>query len=940
MSAKRYNHGMSLSTSTVTICSTARLVRGVNLQYQQRQLECGIGQWQTTETYTLQQWLDGLIGDAALLGLLPSDALPTLILSSVAEAHLWEQAIATCLEKHEAAALFDIRALSRSAIEANQLMCDWQISEADINQNFISQETRQFLRWRHTFESLCAKQNAIEAARLTALQIALIEKHQLHLSKEVPLPQRVMLAGFDRITPLENCLFEYLKACGVQVEMLAINAANTSHVEYYALSDSHAECRAAVAWAKQKLVENPRVQLAIISPVLGNIRRELADLLDDTFHPETLQPSRCESPRCYDFSLGLALTEYPIVHSALQLLRLASSKANMSFEDVTPILQDVYWSSQAEMDARAQLDAYLRQRLNASYGLETLLKQADKLQADGVQLFALIEHLGMVRQFQNQHQQRQLPSAWVAAFVGLLDALNWANSRGVASKGLFGRSLSSHEYQAQQAFIKGLKELGALDAILGKITANEAVQKIAELCSATMFQAEATGDIHIQILGLLETPAVQLDAVWALNMNDQHWPPPVKLNPLLPAELQRSRGTPNASAGIQSEFASLVQQRLMVSAPEIVFSYAIKEDERELRPSPLLSINPSATPLKQPDIIQTLAENMAQPAAMQMVDDFMAPAVLPDEKVRGGVKLFSTQAICPAWAFYQYRLGANKLETPIDGLDNMSRGSLLHKVLQYFWQDCGNLSNLKAMDGEQRVTAIDAVIEKSMQALKDEIGHNEVSFNLPPQVMLIEQHRLQQLMQFWLDLELERADFEVQACEQKHTLEVEGLPLNLTIDRIDTLADGGIVVIDYKTGSMVANKSWADDRIAEPQLPIYAALALKDEQVLAVCFAKIRTDETKFIGLSAEEGVLPEVTALAKVRANSAFKRFDNWDALLQHWHTSLTTIAQEIKSGVAGVIFNNESDLDYCDVKPLLRLPERRMQFERMQATLKSGDE
>lgn len=915
---------MSLTSNTVTICSTARLVRGVTLQYQQHELELGISQWQAAEICTLQQWLDALIGNAALLGLLPDDALPALTLSTVAEVYLWEQAIETCLAKHEASALFDIRAMAKSAIEANNLMLNWQISEADINHQFITQETRQFLRWRHTFVALCAKQYAMEAARLTALQIELITQFQLQLTKEIALPKKITLAGFYRITPLEKSLFDVLGACGVQVEMLTANSCIDPKIEYFSASDANRECRAAVAWAKQKLAENPRAQLAIISPVLGNIRRELADLLDDAFHPETLHSSYFESPRCYDFSLGLALTEYSMVHSALQLLRLAATKAMMSFEEVTSILQDVHWGNHAEIDARAQLDAYVRKNLNATYSLDALIKQASKLHHNGIQLDMLHEHLSLISKFKSQGKSRQPPSNWVTAFVNLLDLLNWAQAR----------ALSSHEYQTQQAFYKCLKELGALDAILGNVSASEAVQKITELCNSTMFQAESTGEIHIQILGLLETPAVQLDAVWALNMNDQHWPPSVKLNPLLPAELQRSRGTPNASAAVQSQFAALVQQRLMSCAPEIVFSYAIKEDERELRPSPLLDSSQFNLLLKQPGALQTIAESLAQPASMQMLDDFMAPQVLPDEQVRGGVKLFATQAICPAWAFYQYRLGAGKLETPIDGLDNMSRGSLLHKVLQFFWQECRSLSKLKAMDNEQRVIAIDEAINKSIVALA-----NEISISIPPQVMQIEQQRLQQLMQVWLDVELLRADFTVTECEKKYQLAVEGLALNLTIDRIDTLADGGLVVIDYKTSSTVASKSWADDRIAEPQLPIYAVLALKYEPVAAVCFAKIRSDETKFIGLSAEQDVLPAVSALAKVSKNSAFQQFDDWDALLEHWHISLTNIAQEIIAGVASVAIVNEADLAYCDVKPLLRLPERQLQFEHMQAALKADE-
>jgi len=932
LSTNRYNYGMPLTPKTITICATARLVRGVLAQHQKSQLKNGITQCKSAEAYTLQQWLDMLIGNASLLGLLPSDALPTIRLSTVAETYLWEQAIETCLAKHEAAALFDIRSMAKSAIEANDLMLSWQLSETDINQQFITQETRQFLRWRHTFEAMCAKQNAIESTRLTSLQIALFTQYLHEITKELALPKHIKLAGFDRVTPLESDLFTLLGNCGVEVEMAASKLHNNAHIEYYAVVDANSECRAAVAWAKQKLTDNPNAQLAIISPALASIRRELGDLLDDTFHPETLHSSLYEAPRCYDFSLGLALTEYALVHSALQLLRLSANKADLIFDEVTPLLQDVYWGSQNELDARAQLDAHLRRSMSASYSLDALIKQASKLLANGIQLDELLKNLTQVLRFQNQAsssvqsshfgKSRQMLSAWVEAFVHLLEELGWAKTH----------SLTSHEYQTKNAFYKCLKELTALDAIFGNVSANVAVQKVTEICNATMFQAEAKGDIHIQILGLLETPAAQLDAVWALNMNDQHWPPAVKLNPLLPADLQRKRGTPNASAAAQSQFASLVHQRLMSCAPKVVFSCAMKENDRELRPSPLLQAD--ATFKQPPNTITTFAESLAQPAQLEMLDDYIAPAVLPDENVRGGVSLLGAQAKCPAWAFYQYRLGAAKLETPVDGLDTMSRGSLLHKVLQLFWLDCERLSHLKALSEQQLNEKIDIAIEKSIEAL-----NSEINYHIPSQVLQIERNRLKQLMNAWLALELERADFVVEACEKKFELAVEGLKLNLSIDRIDKLTEGGLVVIDYKTSSLVTNTSWAEDRITEPQLPIYVVLALKYEQVVAVSFAKIRSDETKCIGLSAEEGVLPKVIALDKVTKSSAFYEFTDWDALLEHWYLSLINIAQEITAGVASVTVNNEADLIYCDVKPLLRLPERLLQFEHMQVALKNGN-
>ena len=148
---------MELLPHSITICSTARLVRGIALRDRQHLELEGVAQWQASEAYTLQEWLHNLILHATLLGELPSDALPSLTLSAVAEAFLWEQAISACLATHEAAALFDIGALAKSAMEANQLLCDWQIAESEMQQFFIGQETRQFLRWRASFQLLCSQ---------------------------------------------------------------------------------------------------------------------------------------------------------------------------------------------------------------------------------------------------------------------------------------------------------------------------------------------------------------------------------------------------------------------------------------------------------------------------------------------------------------------------------------------------------------------------------------------------------------------------------------------------------------------------------------------------------------------------------------------------------------------------------------------------------------
>jgi len=93
--------------------------------------------------------------------------------------------------------------------------------------------------------------------------------------------------------------------------------------------------------------------------------------------------------------------------------------------------------------------------------------------------------------------------------------------------------------------------------------------------------------------------------------------------------------------------------------------------------SPLLAGLPSAATERFP-VARGIIEQLANGASLVCVDDWRAPPVQEGEKVRGGTGLLKAQAICPAWAFYRYRLGARALGEPVAGLDAAARGTLLH----------------------------------------------------------------------------------------------------------------------------------------------------------------------------------------------------------------------------------------------------------------------
>ena len=904
-----YNIDMLNLTPHLILCTTARLSRGLQL-HQQQQLSIKQTQWQTPVIMTLQQWLTQLMQQAMLAGDVDVAHFPVINLNAVAEKMLWQQAIQSSIEKHRLAELFDVASLADAAMQANQLLLEWQISDAQLDDYFQSVETRQFLRWRFAFQALCSDKNALECARVLAMQIDYLAISSL------PLPTSIELAGFDRITPLEQRLIANLQAKNVKVTFLQHPQKN-NNAQQIACDDINAECRAAVAWTKQTLTHNPQANLAIITPILGNIRSKLADLLDDIFHQETLHPSLYEAPRIMDFSIGAPLGEHAMIANGLRLLRLAASGQSAAQADLSALLLDSYWTEATETDARHLLDAQMRKKLSRNVSLQSLLVLAQKMTETGLATF--FAHIAALQNAQIQWRGKRKASDWAAHFSQLLSDINWANTR----------ILSSYEYQAQQAWLKALQNLADLDALTSPISAMDAANRLNQICSANMFLPETKGTPNIQILGMLESSAIALDGAWVLGMNDQHWPPPARPNPLLPIKLQRDENMPNADTDIQADFAQKVQQRLISSSHAIIFSWAHKEADRELRASPLLNDLPFCDAVSP---INTLAETLSMQvqASIELIDDAIAPAIsLEDiniiEQLRGGSALFEAQAICPAWAFYQYRLGAKALESPTDGLDSLARGNLVHAVLQQFWLNCKSATQLKVMNNIQLETAINQAIDAAFKAI-------HAIENVPKQILLIEQQRLLPLINAWLQHEKQRVDFTVQACEEQKILTIEGLEITLRIDRIDALEYGELVIIDYKTGSSKpSHSSWADARITKPQLPLYASLVLKDEQVVAACFAKVDLLEPQFSGVAASDA-LPDITAFDALKGNSAFKEFDSFEALILHWQQSLTAIAQEIKAGVANVKFEKETDLLYCEVKPLLRLPERALQFEQNQ--------
>ncbi|MDX1519347.1 MAG: PD-(D/E)XK nuclease family protein, partial [Gammaproteobacteria bacterium] len=349
-----------------------------------------------------------------------------------------------------------------------------------------------------------------------------------------------------------------------------------------------------------------------------------------------------------------------------------------------------------------------------------------------------------------------------------------------------------------------------------------------------------------------------------------------------------------------------VLSRLVDSASRVVLSYPGHDKDRELRPSPLLEqVTVSENGLDDAELSGTFYGTLPGTAPFEIFQEQYAPDIDRDRPASGGSSLFRDQALCPFRAFAHHRLHADTIDTTDIGLNAMQRGSLVHRVLQLVWD---RLKNSKALKNTSDAVLEDYITRAVNDAIQQLAGIRSDTFS--DRFRRLEQQRLVRMVRDWLLIDLERPAFTVTATEKGHHVLFAGITLNLRLDRIDQLADGRLVIIDYKTGN-VSLRDWEGDRPAEPQLPLYAITS--EGEVAALVYASLKTGDMQYIGLAQEDVSMP-----GKVYPDAS------WESRLEHWKTVLADLGGEFLGGLAAVAPENDKACQYCDQHPFCRIHEK----------------
>jgi probable DNA repair protein len=481
-------------------------------------------------------------------------------------------------------------------------------------------------------------------------------------------------------------------------------------------------------------------------------------------------------------------------------------------------------------------------------------------------------------------------SEWTAIFQATLSTFGFGS----------GRALDSREFQVLQRWHDLLQEFSGFDVVWqAPVTAQVALAALQGRAAQIVFREQNPG-APLEILGVEEAMGARFDAAWLTTLDADTWPADATRDPFIPLPLQRD--IPGADSASAAAAARRKLGALTRIAPDVQGSFV-----RGVESVPHL-----ATQLCAFTSVTELPITPAPPAAPleRLAGDIVAPPY-PEDHAEGGTRVLELQALCPFRAFAEIRLSARAAEPARPGIDARLRGKLLHVTLERLWHELDSQRGLCALSDDELTDRVNAVIQ-------DVLAREQARFawRLTPQAAVIEGERMRGLILSLLALERERADFSVEGRELKVSMQFGGLTLRGVVDRVDRVADGRRLVIDYKSG-MPRKIDWEPtERMANPQLPAYAVTLAAD----GIAIATVHVRDVKYDG-SASFDV--GVAGIAAVQADTQDED-DPWIARRNEWRRRLDDLGRRFMAGAAAVDPLKRETCDHCHLKPLCRVQER----------------
>ncbi len=828
--------------------------------------------WETPDILPLSAWLKQVHASCIANGSSDKVLLPDIVAERT-----WQQIVAA---DSKASVLLDADLTAANAQKAWRTANAWNLSGVAGQEQSASEDQLAFARWRAAYDKRSRDENFIDAATLATHITTILSTNENALA----LPEKLLLAGFLTIPVQLQQLLDVLEKNGVVISF--IEPEKSANTNRFVLADDDTAFTTIAKRIRESLELHPKCQVGVVVHDLQQRRAQVLRAFDNVFFP-SLNPLEINAiGRPYDLSIGLPLNEQSVIRTALLFLNLLT-KGLVDTELSAFLLSPYLPGTDKDARARERLDAKCREeriRHVSFFDFIKLLPKGDALRSP------------LQKVSKNQWKTKSGAADWAAQFGTALRDLGWP-----------GKSIDSEEYQAVEAWNSCLDDFQILDN--GDLfNDRRAVSLLTRLCRSRVFQLE-TSATPIQIMGRLESHGLLFDRLWVTGLDSDQWPPVSVPTSFISIKQQQAAGVPESLAQLRLALAEKEMALWMRSADELFVCHAQVRDDLELSPASIISDIPILEDASVKSHAEAESTNTAKliqsSATMESVKDTHGPELAAGTKLKGGTRLLENQARCPFKAFALHRLRIKKLEEAGIGLDPRQHGNLFHYAMELFWKQVESQTSLLALSRDELDALINTVIEESMEEYKIQPDHRN-----------LQSRHLFRLINDWVEqVERVRQPFTVAQLEQEQDIEIAGVGISVKVDRVDKLATGETVVIDYKTGQHNAIKTWSEPRIENPQLPLYAGT---DPNVEGVCFAQAFPNQNKLIGTTSTDDIVGNLKAPMKTR--SFEKKLESWEHARDHWAESLNMLATEIREGVATITPVNNA-CEFCELPSLCRI-------------------
>ena len=903
--------GDHIERGHTVVCANVRLAHRFRHLYAQEQLRRNRRAWETPDILPWQAWLR-----RCWITLRERNGAGSLLLSGEQEDALWQQVIELSDYRHS---LLQVTSVAAQVAAAWQRLKQYHVpifpQGTPMNEDAVA-----FKSWADEYRLRCGENDWIDNASLADVLHGDVADDTDIFGKGLAL------AGFDRLTPQQAMLLKKLEDAGISVHECRQEDGNVS-AQVLDFAGADEEIRAAAVWARRCIEEKDGVSVGIITPELRKLRTRIRYIFEDVLAPGNLRYRHAAAPLPFSISAGQPLADYPLISVIFPILGL--NKAPLALDTLGFLLRTPFIKGHdKERAGRALLDETLRSRNQLAFNWNDLLYLASAAGDKGRPIPVMTAMLREIFSILDELPAKQSPEAWTGSFNRFLEIFGWPGER----------SLDSTEYQQVQSWHSALDSFVSLRLVNPVMSRADALSQLRRIAGGTSFQPK-TAETPIQVLDPQGAAAMAFDRVWMLGLTEEAWPPRARPNPFVPVSLQKKYGMPGADADSNLQQAGNLQTALVRATPEIILSHARNEEDRPLLASPLLA-NPelsagTRTLIPGSHINKPGHNNAAEPGSqvenyaqvifanrkIESITDTAAPPV--GGLHSGGVSLFRDQSQCPFRAFARHRLHSRQPEQADIGLDAMQRGSLLHELMENTWSRLESREQLAAMNREEREDLVKTLVTGLVAECR-----KRYPLVFSKRFAAIEGERLARVLGEWLELELQRAPFEVVNVEEDARLVIGDVEFSVRLDRVDALEDGRRVIIDYKGGQASIN-AWAGDRPDEPQMPLYAVT--HPEPVAAVAFARLkRGRDFGFAGLAESGDILPGTAAFDQDRRAQKFipdrearpGATPSWEEMFHNWRAVLENLADEFHRGVASVNPKPRA-CDWCDQHLLCRIHE-----------------